>query len=64
MPKNKSHSGTRKRIRITGSGKLRRQKAGRRHLMEKKSSRVTRRLEGTTDVAKNDVRRAKRLLGR
>ncbi|AIJ22761.1 50S ribosomal protein L35 [Amycolatopsis methanolica] len=64
MPKMKTHSGTSKRIRVTGSGKLRRQKAGRRHLMEKKSSRVTRRLEGTGEVAKNDVSRVKRLLGR
>ncbi|MFE0023186.1 50S ribosomal protein L35 [Amycolatopsis sp. NPDC059021] len=64
MPKMKTHSGTSKRIRVTGSGKLRRQKAGRRHLLEKKSSRLTRRLEGTTEVAKNDVGRVKRLLGR
>jgi len=64
MPKMKTHSGTRKRIRVTGTGKLRRQQAGRRHIMEKKSSRVTRRLEGTTEVAKNDVGRVKRLLGR
>jgi large subunit ribosomal protein L35 len=64
MPKMKTHSGTAKRIRVTGSGKLRRQKAGRRHLMEKKSSKVTRRLEGTTEVAAPDVPRVKRLLGR
>ncbi|PRX46768.1 large subunit ribosomal protein L35 [Prauserella shujinwangii] len=64
MPKNKTHSGTAKRVRITGSGKLRRQKAGRRHLMEKKSSKLSRRLEGTTDLAAPDVRRVKRLLGR
>lgn len=64
MPKNKTHSGMSKRVRLTGSGKVRRQKAGRRHLMEKKSSRVTRRLEGTTEVAPQDVRRVKRLLGR
>lgn len=64
MPKNKSHSGMSKRVRVTGSGRIRRQQAGRRHLMEKKSSRVTRRLEGTTDVAAQDVRRVKRLLGR
>jgi large subunit ribosomal protein L35 len=64
MPKMKTHSGTSKRIRVTGTGKLRRQKAGRRHLMEKKPSKVTRRLEGTTEVAKNDVGRLKRLLGR
>ena len=64
MPKMKTHSGTSKRVRVTGTGKLRRQKAGRRHIMEKKSSRVTRRLEGTTEVAKNDAGRIKRLLGR
>ncbi|WP_197321481.1 50S ribosomal protein L35 [Saccharomonospora sp. NB11] len=64
MPKNKSHSGMSKRVRVTGSGKIRRQQAGRRHLMERKSSRLTRRLEGTTEVAAQDVRRVKRLLGR
>ncbi|ASR37111.1 50S ribosomal protein L35 [Prauserella marina] len=64
MPKNKTHSGMSKRVRVTGTGKIRRQKAGRRHLMEKKSSRVTRRLEGTTEVAAADVSRVKRLLGR
>ncbi|OZM70082.1 50S ribosomal protein L35 [Amycolatopsis antarctica] len=64
MPKMKTHSGAGKRFRVTGSGKIRRQKAGRRHLMEKKASKLTRRLEGTTEVAKNDVGRAKRLLGR
>ncbi|SFQ67965.1 large subunit ribosomal protein L35 [Amycolatopsis arida] len=64
MPKFKTHSGTAKRIRVTGSGKLRRQKAGRRHLMEKKSSKVARRLEGTTEVAANDRGRVRRLLGR
>lgn len=64
MPKNKTHSGTKKRVKVTGSGKLRRERAGRRHLLEKKSSKLTRRLEGTTDVAANDTGRINRLLGR
>jgi large subunit ribosomal protein L35 len=64
MPKNKTHSGTSKRIKVTGSGKLLREKAGKRHLLEKKPSNVTRRLGGTTSVAKNDVARVKKLLGR
>ncbi len=64
MPKNKTHSGMAKRVKVTGKGKLRREQAGRRHLLEKKSSRLTRRLEGTTDVAKNDVKRVNKLLGR
>jgi len=63
MPKNKTHSGTSKRVRVTGKGKLRRQKAGLRHKLEKKPSTVTRRLSGTTEVAKPDVKRVKKLLG-
>jgi large subunit ribosomal protein L35 len=64
MPKNKTHSGTSKRIRVTGKGKLRRQQTGLRHKLEKKSSRVTRRLSGTEELAKSDVKRVKKLLGR
>lgn len=64
MPKFKAHSGTSKRFKVTGTGKLVRQKAGRRHLLEHKSSRVTRRLEGDAVVAKHDAPRIKRLLGR
>ena len=64
MPKNKTHSGASKRIRVTGKGKLRRQKAGMRHKLEKKPSTLTRRLSGTTELAPADVRRVKKLLGR
>ena len=64
MPKNKTHSGASKRIRVTGSGKLLREKAGKRHNLEKKPSKVTRRMAGLTDVARADVPRAKKLLGR
>jgi large subunit ribosomal protein L35 len=63
MPKNKTHKGTAKRIRVTGGGKLKREQAGRRHILEKKSSKLTRRLEGTEDVAPADAKRIKRLLG-
>jgi large subunit ribosomal protein L35 len=63
MPKFKSHSGTSKRVKVSGSGKLLREKANRRHLLEHKPSTRTRRLEGVTEVAKSDVKRIKRLLG-
>ncbi|MCB0918768.1 MAG: 50S ribosomal protein L35 [Actinobacteria bacterium] len=63
MPKMKTHSGTKKRIKKTGSGKLRHQKANKRHLLEHKSSRRKRRLDGTKDIAPGDVRKTKRLLG-
>ncbi|MEQ0565073.1 50S ribosomal protein L35 [Amycolatopsis sp. NEAU-NG30] len=64
MPKMKTHTGTSKRIRVTGSGKLRRQMTKRRHRMESKSNRVARRLEGTAEVSKAEVGRVKRLLAR
>lgn len=61
--KQKTHSGTKKRIKVTGSGKLRREMANRRHLLEGKPSTRTRRLKGTTNVDKADTKRIKRLLG-
>lgn len=64
MPKMKTHSGTAKRFKITGSGKIMRLRANRQHKFEHKSSRVTRRLYGEVEVAKADVRQIKRLLGR
>ena len=64
MPKMKTHSGAKKRFRVTGTGKIRRQKTGLRHNLEKKASKVTRRMSGTTEVAKADVPQAKKLLGR
>ena len=63
MPKMKSHSGTKKRVKVTGSGKLTHEQANRRHLMEGKSSRRTRRLEKDDVFAPADVKRLKKLLG-
>ena len=64
MPKNKTHSGTKKRVRVTGSGKLMREQAGARHLLEHKSSTRKRRLGSDAPVAKADAKRMKKLLGR
>ena len=61
--KNKTHSGTKKRIKVTGTGKLIREKAGKRHLLEKKSSEKTRRLAGEVQVAPQDDKRLRRMLG-
>ena len=63
MPKQKTHSGAKKRIKVTGTGKLRREKAGKRHLLERKASKLTRRLTGTTEVSKADTGKMKKLLG-
>ncbi|HZA09884.1 50S ribosomal protein L35 [Mycobacterium sp.] len=62
MPKAKSHSGSSKRFRRTGTGKIVRQKANRRHLFEHKPSTRTRRLEGRTEVSAADRQRINKLL--
>jgi large subunit ribosomal protein L35 len=64
MPKMKSHTGMAKRVKVTGSGKIVAEQAGKRHLLEGKSSRRTRRLTGTVEVSKADAPRIKKLLGR
>jgi large subunit ribosomal protein L35 len=63
MPKMKTHSGMKKRIKVTGSGKLLRERTGRRHLLVVKSSRRTRRLAGTVEVAPEYRKKVKKLLG-
>ena len=63
MPKNKTHSGMKKRVKVTGSGKLLSQHSGMRHNLEKKPSTLTRRLTGVKEIAQPDVARVKRMLG-
>ena len=62
MPKAKTHSGASKRFRRTGTGKIVRQKANRRHLMEHKPTTRTRRLAGRTQVSANDAPRINKML--
>jgi large subunit ribosomal protein L35 len=64
MPKMKKHSGAKKRFKVTGSGKLLRERANRRHNFEHKPSTRTRRLAGTEELSPADVKKAKKLLGR
>lgn len=64
MPKNKTHSGASKRFKITGTGKVMRQRAGRRHYLEHKPSTLTRRLAGTSQMAPGDAKKIKKLLGK
>jgi large subunit ribosomal protein L35 len=64
MPKFKTHRGAAKRFRITGTGKIRRRKAYRAHLLEKKPSKRTRRLARGAEVTGGDRRHIERLLGR
>jgi large subunit ribosomal protein L35 len=64
MPKMKTDKGAAKRIKVTGSGRLRRGHAMNSHFYRKKSSTRLRRLARDADFAPADLREAKRLLGR
>ena len=62
MPKMKSHRGAAKRFRKTGTGKLKRAKAFKSHILTKKSSKTKRNLRKTGYVAKSEVKVMKKLL--
>ena len=62
MPKMKSKRALRKRIRLTGTGKLRRYRAYKRHILTSKHPKRKRHLRKATLVSHADERRLKRLL--
>jgi large subunit ribosomal protein L35 len=64
MPKMKSHRGTAKRFEVTGSGKLKRRRANKNHILEKKSSKRKNKLGKPTLVSEHDTKRIRRLLGK
>ena len=63
MPKMKTHRGAAKRFRQTGSGKLMRRKAGKNHILEKKTRKRKRRLRSPDGVADSDTRQVRNQLG-
>ncbi len=63
MPKMKSHSGAKKRFTVTGTGKIRRLKAYKSHILTKKSSKRKRNLRRPAIMETNgEVKRIKRLI--
>jgi large subunit ribosomal protein L35 len=63
MPKMKTHSGTKKRFRATGTGKLRGRSAFSTHILEKKSAKRKRRLAQPAIISTRDRARVRELLG-
>ena len=63
MPKQKTHSATKKRFKVTGTGKLLRRKAPKAHLLEKKSPKRKRSFRRDTPLAPSDVKNARKQLG-
>ena len=62
MPKMKTNRGAAKRLRRTGTGKIKRMRAGKSHILTKKSKKRKRRLRSATLVSAGDLKRMKRLL--
>jgi large subunit ribosomal protein L35 len=62
MPKMKSNSGAKKRYDLTGTGKIKRKHAYKRHILTKKSTKQKRNLGYSTVVAPSDEKNARLLL--
>jgi large subunit ribosomal protein L35 len=63
MPKVKTHSGAKKRFKLTGSGKVKRFQAYTSHMMRNKSNKAKLNLRDSALVSKADEKRIKVLLG-
>ena len=62
MPKMKTHKASAKRFRITGTGKLKRGKAFKSHILTKKSSKTKRKLRKTGYVSSTQMKTMRKLL--
>ncbi len=62
MPKMKTHSGAAKRFSRTGTGKLKRNKSNRQHILTKKRTKRKRQLRQHDLVSSDDASRVRRLL--
>lgn len=63
MPKMKTHRGAAKRFKVTGSGKIKKNKAYKRHMLESKNANRKRGLRKADLVSAGDMGRVKRMLG-
>ena len=63
MPKMKSNRGASKRFRLTGTGKVRRNKAYASHILTKKSTKRKRNLRKSGILTSADEARVKRMIG-
>jgi len=64
VPKMKTHSGAKKRFKVTGTGKYMRRQSGRSHLRLAKGKQVFRRRAGEVEMAPGDAKVIKKQLGR
>ncbi len=64
MPKMKTHRGAAKRFEFTGTGKIKRRRAFKNHILEKKPAKRKRQLSNPALVSDQDQKRIRRLLGK
>ena len=62
MPKLKTHRGAAKRFKKTGTGKIVRASAFKRHILTSKTTKSKRHMRGTCEVAKQDTPKLRRML--
>jgi large subunit ribosomal protein L35 len=63
MPKQKTHKGTKKRFRLTASGKAKHRQAGTSHLASPKTKKTRRNLRGTKVLSKSMLHQITKALG-
>jgi large subunit ribosomal protein L35 len=63
MPKMKTHSGAKKRFKLTANGKVKARHAFSTHILEKKSPKRKRHFHDPVIVSEHDTPRVKKLLG-
>ena len=63
MPKQKTHKGLKKRVKITATGKVMHKRAGAGHLMSTKNAKRRRRLRNDAMMGPGEANRIKRALG-
>jgi large subunit ribosomal protein L35 len=63
MPKMKTHSGAKKRFKLTATGKVQGRHAYSSHILEKKSPKRKRGFAAPASISKHDAPRVKTLLG-
>ena len=64
MPKQKTHSGAKKKFKVTGTGKLLRRSANQSHMLEHKSPKQKRAFSKDHSVDKDNEKNVNRMLGR
>jgi len=62
VPKLKTHKGAKRRLQVTGTGKILRKKQGASHLRRKKTKRTKEAYEGKIELNERDAKRVRPLI--